>query len=66
MFPPSPPAAPSSPRASLPDTPPSPFSSLLLFLRVFLHGTAPSRAQCEIAAPALHEEAPRVPGGNQG
>eukprot|EP00959_Pyramimonas_sp_CCMP1952_P073786 1542459-Pyramimonas_sp.AAC.1 len=33
------------------------FPSLLLLLHVLLHETSPSRAQCEIASPALHEEA---------
>eukprot|EP00959_Pyramimonas_sp_CCMP1952_P355699 7449883-Pyramimonas_sp.AAC.1 len=41
-------------------------TSFLLLLHVFLHETAPPRAQCEIAAPALYEEALRVPGGSQG
>eukprot|EP00959_Pyramimonas_sp_CCMP1952_P222193 4645541-Pyramimonas_sp.AAC.1 len=41
-------------------------SSLLLLLHVLVHETAPSRAQCEIAAPALREAALRVPGGYQG
>eukprot|EP00959_Pyramimonas_sp_CCMP1952_P470048 9496003-Pyramimonas_sp.AAC.1 len=41
------------------------FPSLLLLLHVLVHENVPSRAQCEIAALALHEEALRVPGGSQ-
>eukprot|EP00959_Pyramimonas_sp_CCMP1952_P385416 8077449-Pyramimonas_sp.AAC.1 len=40
------------------------FSTLLLLFHALLHETAPSRAQCEIAAPELHEEALRVPFGS--
>eukprot|EP00959_Pyramimonas_sp_CCMP1952_P409482 8581656-Pyramimonas_sp.AAC.1 len=44
----------------------SPHSFFFFSTSSFVRLRPPSRAQCEIAAPELHEEALRLPGGSQG